>query len=61
MRELSTSVTPLATLADAGRINETDFDEEISRLRLAWCDAPDGDAAQQIPGDDADRLCKQSA
>lgn len=55
-RELSASVTRLATLADAGRINETDVDEEISRLRLAWSDAPDGDAAQQILGDDADAL-----
>lgn len=35
-RELSASVTRLATLADAGRITETQVEEEIGRLRQAW-------------------------
>ena len=35
-RELSASVTRMATLADSGRINETQVDEELLRLRYAW-------------------------
>ena len=35
-RELSASVTRMATLADAGRINEAIVAEEITRLRHAW-------------------------
>ncbi|WP_432722225.1 RNA repair transcriptional activator RtcR [Jeongeupia wiesaeckerbachi] len=35
-RELSASVTRLATLADAGRITNDNVDEEIGRLRQAW-------------------------
>ena len=35
-RELSASVTRMATLADAGRISEAGVDEEITRLKLAW-------------------------
>nr|WP_028447921.1 RNA repair transcriptional activator RtcR [Chitinimonas koreensis] len=35
-RELSASVTRMATLAEAGRITETCVQEEIGRLRHAW-------------------------
>jgi transcriptional regulatory protein RtcR len=35
-RELSASVTRMATLSDAGRITETVVEEELSRLRGAW-------------------------
>lgn len=35
-RELSASITRMATLADSGRIDETQVDEEIQRLRYAW-------------------------
>ena len=35
-RDLGASVQRLATLADAGRINVTQVDEEITRLRRQW-------------------------
>ncbi|MDR0564835.1 MAG: RNA repair transcriptional activator RtcR [Azoarcus sp.] len=35
-RELNSSVTRLATLANGGRINGADVDEEITKLRSAW-------------------------
>lgn len=35
-RELSASVTRMATLADAGRITEVVVEDELSRLRDAW-------------------------
>jgi transcriptional regulatory protein RtcR len=35
-RELSASITRMATLADSGRINEAQVEEEIQRLRYAW-------------------------
>ncbi|TJZ69380.1 RNA repair transcriptional activator RtcR [Chitiniphilus eburneus] len=35
-RELSASVTRMATLADAGRITEAGVEEEIARLRGSW-------------------------
>lgn len=35
-RELSASITRMATLADSGRIDETQVEEEIARLRHAW-------------------------
>ncbi|MFJ4142825.1 RNA repair transcriptional activator RtcR [Pseudomonas sp. NPDC089734] len=35
-RELSASITRMATLADSGRIDETEVEEEIQRLRYAW-------------------------
>lgn len=35
-RELSASVTRMATLADAGRIDEACVQEEITRLRQSW-------------------------
>lgn len=35
-RELSASITRMATLADSGRIDEAQVQEEIERLRRAW-------------------------
>jgi transcriptional regulatory protein RtcR len=35
-RELSASITRMATLADSGRIDEEMVEEEIDRLRYAW-------------------------
>ncbi|QXH57168.1 RNA repair transcriptional activator RtcR [Pseudomonas maumuensis] len=35
-RELSASITRMATLADSGRIDEALVEEEIERLRYAW-------------------------
>ncbi|MGY4641556.1 RNA repair transcriptional activator RtcR [Pseudomonas sp. TE24901] len=35
-RELSASITRMATLADSGRIDEAQVEEEIRRLRYAW-------------------------
>lgn len=35
-RELSASITRMATLADSGRIDEAQVEEEIQRLRYAW-------------------------
>lgn len=35
-RELSASITRMATLADNGRIDEAQVEEEIHRLRYAW-------------------------
>lgn len=35
-RELSASITRMATLADSGRIDEAQVAEEIQRLRYAW-------------------------
>ncbi|MDR2093607.1 MAG: hypothetical protein LBP58_09905, partial [Azoarcus sp.] len=48
-RELSSSITRLATLAHNGRITETDVDEEIARLRAAWQDI-DGTGCLPRPG-----------
>ena len=49
-RELSASLTRLATLAEAGRINEADVRDEIGRLRRAWSDEQAADLAEQILG-----------
>ena len=38
-RELSASVSRLATLAEGGRITEVDVEDEISRLRSQWQNA----------------------
>lgn len=35
-RELSASITRMATLADSGRIDQAQVEEEIQRLRYAW-------------------------
>ena len=39
-RELTSSVTRMATLATGGRITEADVAEEIERLHAAWSEAP---------------------
>ncbi|MEJ2619380.1 MAG: RNA repair transcriptional activator RtcR [Candidatus Thiodiazotropha sp.] len=47
-RELSASVSRLATLAEGGRITEHDVEEEISRLRNQWHSADtDNDELEQ--------------
>ena len=45
-RELSASMTRLATLADGGRIGEPAVAAEIERLRSAWNSSSGGDAAR---------------
>jgi transcriptional regulatory protein RtcR len=47
-RELSASVTRLATLAEAGRITEASVEEEIERLRYTWSN-DDGNADEAEP------------
>ncbi len=46
-RELSASITRLATLAEAGRITEDDVDEEIARLRISWGDDDNQDTVDE--------------
>ncbi len=56
-RELSASISRMATLADAGRITEHGVADEIARLRDAW--RPIGsprDTLATLLGDAADRL-----
>ncbi|MBV1775604.1 RNA repair transcriptional activator RtcR [Burkholderiaceae bacterium DAT-1] len=73
-RELSASLTRMATLADAGRINETNVSEEIDRLRHHWQDSALslvddvlGNAARELDQFDRVQLehvikvCRQSA
>ena len=59
-RELSASVTRLATLCEAGRINEADVGAEIEGLRAAWGDEGNegvtDDAARRLLGDAAETL-----
>ncbi|HNN84490.1 MAG TPA: RNA repair transcriptional activator RtcR [Accumulibacter sp.] len=55
-RELSASLTRLATLAEAGRINQADVRDEIARLRRAWADEQSDDLAEQFLGAGADEL-----
>jgi transcriptional regulatory protein RtcR len=60
-RELSASVTRMATLADAGRIREAQVLEEVGRLRRTWSDGGEEDAGQgdilrQVLGGQADTL-----
>jgi len=55
-RELSASVTRMATLADAGRITEAHVADEIARLRRAWGATPGSDAAAAVLGDKAETL-----
>ena len=52
-RELTSSITRLATLANGGRITEADVADEIVRLRAAW-DAPaaHGDLVQAVLGEE---------
>jgi len=47
-RELSASVTRMATLADAGRITVENVEEEIGRLRTAWGGPGASDGAGEV-------------
>ncbi|WP_191487766.1 RNA repair transcriptional activator RtcR [Pseudomonas sp. FEN] len=50
-RELSASITRMATLADSGRIDEAQVEDEIERLRRAWGLAEPQDALDQLLGE----------
>ncbi|EHF3958497.1 sigma 54-dependent transcriptional regulator, partial [Salmonella enterica subsp. enterica serovar Newport] len=54
-RELSASVTRMATLADNGRITVETVDDEIARLRYSWNDHRPS-ALDGLPGIDATAL-----
>ncbi|HEY6095303.1 MAG TPA: RNA repair transcriptional activator RtcR [Gallionellaceae bacterium] len=49
-RELTASVTRMATLAEAGRVTEPVVLEEIERLRAAWAEPVEQDMAEQVLG-----------
>ncbi|KVO96159.1 transcriptional regulator [Burkholderia ubonensis] len=56
-RELSASVTRMATLADAGRITETIAEQEVERLARTWSAADDaGDLVGTVLGERAAAL-----
>jgi transcriptional regulatory protein RtcR len=61
-RELSASVTRMATLADAGRITDALVAEEIDRLKASWPDGTRGepdagaDVLRELIGDAADYI-----
>ncbi len=55
-RELGASVTRMATLSTAGRINEANVAEEIDRLRRTWRATPLPDPVAELLGDQADEL-----
>ncbi|KLD78749.1 transcriptional regulator [Xanthomonas hyacinthi DSM 19077] len=50
-RDLGASVTRMATLAPAGRINRACVDEEIGRLRRLWRQESEGDALRELLGE----------
>jgi len=54
-RELSASITRMATLADSGRIDEELVLEEITRLRRAWGDAK-MDGLEELLGERVNEL-----
>lgn len=49
-RELSASITRMATLSESGRITEDNVHEEIDRLRYTWNDGSITDAATSMLG-----------
>lgn len=51
-RELSASITRMATLADSGRIDQNQVEEEIQRLRYAWGLVAEQDDLQPLLQDD---------
>mgnify|MGYP002041054308 FL=1 len=53
-RELSASITRMATLADSGRIDQAQAEEEIQRLRHAWGLENQEDELQKLLGDDVE-------
>jgi transcriptional regulatory protein RtcR len=55
-RELTASVTRMATLAQAGRITEDNVLEEISRLQSTWSDGRCRDLLDVLLGDKANEL-----
>lgn len=55
-RELSASITRMATLADSGRIDEAQVQEEIERLRRAWGQMEPDDGLKAVLGAAADEL-----
>ena len=55
-RELSASITRMATLADSGRIDEEQVREEIERLRRAWGQVEQDDGLKAWLGEAADEL-----
>ena len=55
-RELSASITRMATLADSGRIDEEQVREEIERLRRAWGQVGQDDGLEALLGEEADAL-----
>ncbi|GAA5166637.1 RNA repair transcriptional activator RtcR [Viridibacterium curvum] len=55
-RELSASLTRMATLAESGRITEALVVEEIARLRSGWSGGVARDLVQEVLGDAADAL-----
>lgn len=55
-RELSASITRMATLADSGRIDEALVQEEIERLRRAWGQVEPDDGLKAVLGEAADEL-----
>ena len=55
-RELSASITRMATLADSGRIDEDGVEEEIARLRRAWGTPAQAEPLRELLGDGVDEL-----
>ncbi|MDK2126168.1 RNA repair transcriptional activator RtcR [Parachitinimonas caeni] len=55
-RELSASITRLATLAEAGRISEAGVDEEIDRLRRTWAGGDEAGEVEALLGEAAAEL-----
>ena len=55
-RELSASVTRMATLAEAGRITEAQVVEEIARLGHSWGGSQTADAVSYLLGEQAAQL-----
>lgn len=55
-RELSASVTRMATLAEAGRITEDNVVEELDRLRATWGDGQPPDRVGAVLGEAAAAL-----
>jgi transcriptional regulatory protein RtcR len=55
-RELSASITRMATLAHAGRITEDNVIEEVTRLGETWSDGKTTDAVADVLGEQAAAL-----
>ncbi|MDO6386693.1 RNA repair transcriptional activator RtcR [Uliginosibacterium sp. 31-12] len=55
-RELSASITRMATLAEAGRITEQNVQDEVARLRAGWSGSAAQDVVAEVLGDGADTL-----